>query len=419
MFGRLKHFLSLIVLLICVYSFGQREFLVTVNSNTGSFSIVDSLPGVHWIYTMPRYSIFDQLNHRYIFRGQDANYTDYLYSVDASSGDIISNPLFPSFSDPSDNIIELQFDSQLNKLFGLHWNNSEEREYFVSIDPVSGQYTIIDSIPDAHWIISGSTSYDHVNHRYFFRSQNDDGSFHNLVIDSNNGNVISDSDYIGLTGPNNNISFPCYDYTLGKMYGLYWNDSTQKEYLVLIDPYNGYFEVISEIPGVRWLMSSPNYHTYDSNNHRFFFLGLDSNMNQHLYSINTQTGQVIASPSFPVLSDPNDNVIELVYDNSTNQLFALHWDNYTGQLDIPENNNSVQMIVYPNPFTENCTIKLNKEYTQVSVTVFDSSGKIVRTKNELNLSEMHFQREGLTDGIYFISVIADNVQLGIVKMVVE
>lgn len=94
---------------------------MSVNPTTGIFTTIDSLPGVKLITTVPHYFTFDEINHHYIFRGRDKNGNYHLYSVDATSGSIISSPLFPVLADPSDNVIELQIDNSSGILYALHW----------------------------------------------------------------------------------------------------------------------------------------------------------------------------------------------------------------------------------------------------------------------------------------------------------
>lgn len=420
MLAPLKH-----TILLCIFllsdrlSFGQHEFLITIDPASGSFTMIDSLPEVHWIATLPRFSTFDEQNHRYIFSGAHIDYSNFLYSVDAVTGEIVYSPPFPQLDDPNDNIAELRFDSQLNMLFGLHWDASEMREYFVSVDVQTGVHTKIDSIPNVQAIASGSSTYDPVNHLYFFSGENHDGTHHNYVIDALSGATLSDAGFIGLADPLDNISHMCYDYAVGKMYGLHWDNSAQKEFMVSVDSYTGIFEVLFEIPGVRYIVAMPNYHTYNVNDHVFIFQGLDENMNRFLFSVDTQSGEVIAHPSFPQLSDPNDNIIELVYDNSGNHLYALSWNNSTGSLDIPENVNSTGITVYPNPFTENCSVRLNRKYDKISAFLIDPAGKIVRQLNYSDSDEISFPRGSLPAGHYYLSVIADNNRFEIQNLIIK
>ena len=409
-------------ILFCIFSvinqlsYGQREFLVTVNPGTGDFTLVDSLDGVRWIWT--GFSTFDQQNHQYIFIGADVNHVSYLYTVNAANGDILSSPLFPALDDQDDNIVELAFDGGLNKLFGLHWDNSEQQEYLVSINIDNGVYTKIDTIPNIQSIAIGSSMCDPVNHRYFFRGQTWDNVWHNYVINSETGAIVADPDYVGLMDESDNISYRCYDYVLGKVYALHWDNSAQTEYLVSVDLFTGVFETVSEIPGVHWIVSLP---TYDSDNHVFIFRGAGESMQtEQLISVNTQSGQVISSPSFPNLPDPNDNIIELHYDDSTNQLFALHWDaDYINYLNVIENSNAFNIMIYPNPFAENCTIKLNREYGKIATYLIDSKGKIVQKSSYSTTSELNLQSGNLPCGSYYLSIIADNTQLGTKMIVIE
>ncbi len=102
--------------------------------------------------------------------------------------------------------------------------------------------------------------------------------------------------------------------------------SAQLEFLVSINPTTGVHTKINCIPDVEWIQLIPKYTTFDHINGRHIFLGLDAGMNRALYSIDVVTGDIVSSPSFPNLSDPNDKISELQFDNSTGSLYGLHWD---------------------------------------------------------------------------------------------
>jgi hypothetical protein len=177
---------------------GQTEYLTILNPSNGSFTKIDSLTGVKWI--QPDSKTFDMLNQRFIFCGWDANLISFLYTIDVKTGQIISNPLFPIFDDPNDNIFGLQYSSISNKLYAVHWDNSKNTEFFVSINTVTGTFTIIDSIPGVKEI-GGNFGFDRINDRYIFTGREKNSNSRLISIDVKTGHVVTDPFFPSLSDP--------------------------------------------------------------------------------------------------------------------------------------------------------------------------------------------------------------------------
>jgi hypothetical protein len=421
--NQLKQFILLTVLfsISLIKVFAQHEFLVTVNPSTGAHTKIDSLPGVKWIYTYPHYTTFDETNHRFIFRASDNTYNWRLFSVNAITGSVISNPVFPVVADSADNVIELEYDNSANVLYGLHWDNSDSLEYLVSINPTTGVFTKVDTIPGVKLIATSPhyTTFDATNHRYIFKGGDIPTNMYLYSIDATTGNVISNPSFPVLSDPADNIIELQYDNTGSKLYGLHWSNSEKREYLVSINPATGSFTKIDSLPGVKWIYTYPHYTTFDETDHRFIFRGGDSAFNWYLYSVDVNTGSIVSSPLFPTLTDPLDNIIELEYDNLSRQLYGLHWQ-ANSIVGIDDHNLVGQSFtLYPNPFNYSAKLLLDKSYREVTMVIYNSMGQVVRKDTKNNISSMDIRKEDLVSGAYFITVICDNQNIGIRKMVIE
>ncbi|MFT3912158.1 MAG: T9SS type A sorting domain-containing protein [Ferruginibacter sp.] len=321
---------SLMILWLLNWStaFAQKEFLVTIDPITGIHTKIDSIPGVTYIQTAPSSTTFNETDHQYIFKGNDHSGQWDLYSIDATTAAIVSNPHFPIVATPSDNVIELQYDNSSNILYGVHWDNTEGREYFISIDPSSGLFTKIDSLPGVRYItiLPGFTTYNKNNHQYIFKGEDINGNKYLYTIDAATGSIISSPAFPVVSDPFDNVIELQIDNSTNKLYGLHWDYSESREYLVLIDNTTGSFTKIDSLPGVRSIAVTPHYTTFDAINHRFIFKGSDAMGQGRLYSVDVTTGSIVSSPLFPVLTDILDNVIELQFDNATGTLYGLHWD---------------------------------------------------------------------------------------------
>lgn len=203
-------------------SLQSLEYFISIDFTTGAYTIIDTLPGVAWIYST---AAFDDINNRYIFIGGDSSNNSHLYSINAATGAIVSQPSFPALADPLDNIVEPEYGNATNKLYALHWDNSAGTEYFVSIDPATGAHTIINSIPGVAWIQGGFTTFDEFHKRYLFKGGDNSGNWYLYSIDAVTGNVTYNPTFPVFPG-DDNIIMPETDSTNGVTYALHWETIT-------------------------------------------------------------------------------------------------------------------------------------------------------------------------------------------------
>ncbi len=413
---------ALFLILFAFKVSAQLEYLVTVEPDSGNFTKKFLLPDVRWIVTLPHYVVFDEANQRYIFRGTDeAQVKYYLYSVDVNTGQIVSMPEFPILEDPKDVVLELQYDNAAHKLYGLRWDESEQREELIRIDPATGVITVVKVIPllKSIYNLPNRKTIDKNQHRMFFSG----GEFNNkprlYCIDLNTGNVLNKPLFPVLTNTLDNVTDVQFDNSLNQLFGLHWNTADNSEYLISIDPVTGTFTKLFSLPNVRWSSAIPNCTTYDEINHRLIFMGGDIQGNWYLYSIDVQTGAIVSAPSFPVLEDPLDNVIELQFDNSTGILYALHWDNArTIKVNDPLSQSS-QFTIAPNPVSTETTLRLNTAFAETVVYLYNAQGQVVRQWTYDHQTNAVIDCKNLPKGSYFISVIGDHRQIGVQKILVE
>ncbi len=69
-----------------------------------------------------------------------------------------------------------------------------------------------------------------------------------------------------------------------------------------------------------------------------------------------------------------------------------------------EENNIVNYDIFPNPYMENVTIKVDANNTIQQVSVMDINGRKMLQKNNINTSQYVLNRDGISTGIYFIEV---------------
>jgi hypothetical protein len=94
--------------------------ICTVNPATGVVSIIADLPVVGGLFS--GHSTYNENDQVYLFTGVEQPPQALLYSVDVSSGNIISKPGIPTSGVlTKDNLIFFRYDNLSNKLYGLLW----------------------------------------------------------------------------------------------------------------------------------------------------------------------------------------------------------------------------------------------------------------------------------------------------------
>ena len=346
---------------------GQTEFLTTVNPTTGNFSIIDSLPGVNFIYG--DVTAYDRNNKRYIFKGIDFGGNSRLYCIDATSGAILSQPLF------NINVGEFQYDNASNTLFGLYIDNG--LMFLISIDISAATTSIITTLP-VLGMSSGTTSFDEVNGNFILQSS---GSFYSINV--NTGNIVANSAPTSFSELQfNNVS--------GKLYGLYLGSTTD---VVDIDISAGTYSTIATMPVMGYASTLTSF---DEMNNIYTYSASST-----LFSVDVNSGAIVSSPTFPVVL-PGENIIELHYDNANGTLYGLHWGAIRTTVGVSNNVLSTGAIfnIYPNPVSTQLTI--DTELDADKIEILDITGETIKSyipkTNAINVSS-------LPNGIYFIKLI--------------
>jgi hypothetical protein len=375
-----KAFLLPFFILHLFFAKAQTEFIVTVDPATGTHAIINSLPGIHYIAMNA--TALDKNNHRYMLSGIDFSSNYHLYTIDALTGTILSQPAFPF------NAGEFHYDNSSNKLFGLYINNSVGKMFVASFDLSTGIPTVADTLPIVGYA-AGSTAYDETDHLFF-------------MIQS--GSLYASNVLTGITtvtpaaGAYGSLQ---YDNASAGLYGLTGSSSKQ---LVKINPATGAYTAIGSPVTISSGLSSVLI-TFDEINHIYTF-GDPNN----LYSLNAVTGALISNPAFPQVPT-GENIIELHYDNSNGILYGLHW----GTNDVPEGIATIagdqHFKIYPNPLNESATIAFdNPENKKYSFTLYNTLGQQQLEIGDIT-SGITINRANLAKGLYFFTLRTTNNQI--------
>lgn len=398
----MRRLLFFLLLLTATGIRAQVERFVSIDPVTGGYAVKSILPGVHWIDASDCTTL-DSTNRRYYFRGGDSTQTIWrLYGVDLATGAIVSSPLFPQNLPIGDNVIELHYSSVSSKMYALHWDNAAQLEYFVSVDPLTGLHTIIDTIPNITGIAIGMSCLDDANGQFVFVGVDTPGNWRILTIDVTNGNVISNPQILPT-----DFAQVQFDPATSTYYGLHWDNSSSMEYLVSINRTNGTYTNVGAIPNV-YSISCFNFRTFDMVHHRLLFQGLNMTGVGRLYNIDVTNGSVYANPLFYVLPNPQSNLIELQHEAATDTVWGLNWDAKTTTTSIAPAE-VLSPGVAPNPFTEQTTVQIMQSAHAITVRLYDMQGKLVRTATAADTRQIRIPRENLPAGFYTLHVLADEI----------
>ena len=402
-------------------AFSQREFLVTLNYTNANYNIIDSIPGVMWI--LDGTSAFDENHHLYFFEGNNTGISPwYLYAVNAITRQTVHRNKLLVNGDSSGSILELAFNNQTGLLNGIYLNNILGTADFVSIVPESGAVTVLNPIPDFNGIGVCSSTFDQNHHRYIFEGYLSGERSRIISIDANNGEIVSSPEVTPYPVHGYSPSSLFYNNDDNKLYGFYQDDGTFNWDSINIT--TAAANLIADIPELAGITGPPKFKALDERDHRFIFLGLDHASDYRLYSIDFRNGNILSDPVYPYATNAVDqeNVIELIYDNKINQLYALHWGPEPTSVLPSVLNDCVEIRdvkVFPNPFASEAIIDLTKEIPDVTITLYDVLGRRLLSGNYHNVSEIKLKKGSLPQSICFLTIECNGHLAGTIPINIE
>jgi|GEM_PF-6646847 len=302
----------LLVALTPLFSLAQNEYLATLNYNTLAINRIANIPGMTYISIGTTY---DPNNKRYFFLGSAVNGPPWsLYTINAVTGAIISNPLCPS-GNAGGTIEGLQYDYGTNTLYGI-WLQNGAPVSFVSINPANGTPNVISTLNNYQGY--SQSTFDTKDHRYIVTSGAD-----LLVIDAATGAIVYDQ-------PAAVVPDMVYDNTTGKLYGINPEPGRPVEDFVSISLSTGTITPISFLPAM--YIPQTGSVTIDEHNGKYVFVAgalLPSGcVMDSIYTLDVNTGAVLSRQRYIYGQGSaigEENLLEFCFDNNTSTLYALNW----------------------------------------------------------------------------------------------
>ena len=399
--------ISILLLFIPFLSFGQILYglkktengsstipfdVVDIDPFDGSTSIVlstNSLIGV-----AAGASTYDQMNSKYICWGYDDQNNQNLYVMD------LANLQTEISAFNSYQAIEMEYDLQNQKTYGLWWDGTAEN--FGEVNLSTGIVSSISTLPGVEAVAIGNSTFDSNNGKYIFIGLDAD-QYKLYTIDASTGTIIN-SPTIWQNG--NRYSALEYNNQNGKLYGLF-QDVDYEDYN---QSYGNYYTnlrlaEIDLISGDATIIDSqstviggylPGYNLgglcFDQQS-QTYIVKVQNETASYLKLVDVSNADIIASTPIS-----NDNYFyELQVDNMP---FALDAYNLSSSFQNEESNFN-NMIIYPNPTSDYIYIESDIELEGV---FFDFSGKqilkkIVKDKFDIRYLEKGTYILNLSDGV--------------------
>ncbi len=196
-------------------------------------------------------------------------------------------------------------------LVGLQWDSAAREEWFVRIDPATGEKTNVAVIPDVYAVSMTAQPVDSVGGRYFFHGYNADG-LHLFAIDVATGSVVA-------SYPEAKAGYYQYDADRDVLVGVAQGAGWTEWNFQIFNLATGEAEsvvAVDEITGI-----SGGGIAMDDAGDRLFVQGRASDApGTWIFTIDATSGEILSRVSSP------NYVSELHYDASTDRIVGL-WYN--------------------------------------------------------------------------------------------
>jgi gliding motility-associated-like protein len=186
-----------------------------------------------------------------------------------------------------------------------------QMEYLVTVNPATGNYTKVDSIPGIRWLSAPNFSTIDENHNRFILvgSPADFSSTYLLSLNQTTGAITNNPSF----PPTNRALSTLYSNTLNTLYGI--QSIAGLFYLVTVNVTTGVITQINTLPGVAGLASGSI--ALNDNIHQITFVGFGSG-GLSIITVDILTGSILFQPSIV------SGMQELQYDNLSNSLYGIY-----------------------------------------------------------------------------------------------
>lgn len=392
----------------------HHEYLTTLNYQTAAYTRFDSIPGVTYIGESTAY---DQNNKRFFLQG-DVDYVApwKLITLDATNGNVISQPVIASNLNPANTVFGLEYDNTTDTLYGLYRDASNVFN-FSWIDPATGNVTIKSSLPSITGYMPWGTTYDSNHHRYML--QGTMTSYTELIVIDAWTGAITSANFLSVSIFAAGLEYNNAD---NRLYCIASSNQWQVPQFDSVEVSTGVQHFIADMPPMSFLQIGAS--GINENAGHYFFVAQDPMIDSAtLYTLDMTNGSILSMAYYPYTNTSlltAENIIAYQFDNNSGILYALNWGapilNPKG-IDDPEK--AAFFSMYPNPASTTTTVFLDKFYTDVNVSVYNSSGQLVSASQQVNTRLVQLNTECFSAGLYLVRVEAEGKMKSTRRLLIE
>ena len=340
-------------------------WFVSLDAASGTKTNISIIPGLDGFVSGSN-AAFNGDAHLYHFIGLSGG-SYRLYSINSISGAVVNDPVI------TENIFGLHYNCNDSLLYAVREINNDYD--LVSIDPSSANPTSIVQL-------TGFTSY--VGETFSFNPKSQLLTF---VVFSSGFHIRSYHVKTGALIHNNlfpdNITALRYSCRDSSIFGLWENAGVYS--IEKVNPATGTHATVNTLNGVTpgYVLESASVNS----NGNYIYRGFDSNNNVSLISIDLSGG----------------NLLNIVNTTENSVGFQEPICCYDFTTSISMQNRSEDILVYPNPFTNQFNITSEKLFIQIEV--FSTTGEIMADfNNEIGIRSRVLRIPELQKGIYLLKI---------------
>ena len=229
---------------------------------------------------------------------------------------------------------------------------------FVHINPSTGEQIPLSTVADESYFYTGFPAFDPNTHRmFFFRERASDMEYHLITIDTKIGDVVE--------GPTMSpLAYLGFDPNTNTLFGVTVCCPNQ---FVHINPSTGEQTPLSTVGDESYFFSG--FPAFDPNTHRMFLLrARASDMEYHLITIDTKTGDVVEGPTTSFID-------YLGFDPSYSDVITLIPVKWQDEID--------EMVIPYDKVDLNFTFKNNLQNSLNNVNlIFNSNSDLISLENQ-------------------------------------
>ena len=357
--------------LYCLHDTAGFYRLATINTATGVITNKGALSGISF-YVLGNKDCTSTHDSTYIFCGHDGN-DARLYTLSLNTGSILSSPIF------NDNVVGLRYNCNdstiyaVEEITGAYW--------LVTVDKTTGLTTQRGVLGGVSAYAGDGFALDTKRGLYYLLGLQAP-NIYIYSVDITTGTVISSFPF-----PDNviGLNYNCNDSTV---YGL-WEDGLDYK-LERVIPSTGNHSTVGVlnniVPGFVAESASIN------RNGEYTYRGFSSTNVPVLVTIDVQTANIIDTVGF------------------TNTIAGI--DHYfcctSNPVNVTENINQNEILVYPNPFTDQVNVNWRENILNGTIRLYDVSGKLIYSEHGISGNSYSLSGEKFEPGVYFVYIKTEN-----------